>query len=190
LISGETHIRGFNLISNLTSLVLILGLVVEVRTGHFLHKEYFKTFSVDHLSLITKRISLFYKRYFLWTLIIILPMILLFVDGPAISYRILIYLFSALQNLFSVYLFITLYDFLLLKGLEKHTTILPAVLAILLTYARNSHNEEVLFYNPFGGVINLPILVPNPLSYLVPVILFLLLFMCNKYYVHNNWAKH
>lgn len=189
LISKQTDPESFVMVSNLTSFFLIMGFIVEIRYNHFLRKEYFKAFSLTHFTLIVKRISMFYRKFYLWKLILIPPVILFFIEGLSVSDRLTLFAFSVFQNLFSVYLFITLYDFLVLKGFEKHITLLPAILAITLIYIRNSDNQAYFFFNPFGGLISLPILFPGLVFYLVPVAMFMLLFGFNKYYTHRYWAN-
>ena len=137
-----------------------------------------------------RRISLFYKKFYLWKLIIIPPVMMLFVTAIPLHDRLMFYFLSILQNFFTVYFFISLYDFLEIKSFERHINILLPILAITLIFLRSSNRPELYFLNPFGGVINLPIYNSGLLFFVVPALLFIALYLLNAFYIHKNWLKN
>lgn len=176
------------IVSNLVSLFLVLSFIVEIQTGKFIGKDYFKAFAIDHASLVIKRVSMFYRKYFLWKLMILPPIMLLFAGSHITGQHIMMTTLAIAQNLFTVYLFISLYDLLTLKGFERHINTLPAILAVTVIGIRNSSHPELYYLNPFGGWINLPLL-GDPTLYIVPVLAILVLVALNKYYIHRYWLS-
>lgn len=174
-------------VSNFVGFLYILSFVIEIRSNKFLRKESYNSFTRPHLPLIIKRISTFYRTNFLWVLIFLPPLLILFSSSMPASHKLIIALLSICQNIFSVYLFITLYDFIEMKGFGKHITNLPAILAIIMAFARNNNHPEIFYINPFGGLINLPLL-EIPYLYLLPIMLFIILYLLNKYYIHKYWV--
>lgn len=187
--SAEKEPYEYIIVSNLIGICFSLTFIVEIKSNKFLKKQYFKAFSLNHTNLIIQRISLFYKKFYLWGLIIIPPLLLFFINNVSLTYLFTIYLLSVFQNIFTIYLLISLYDFIENKGFEKHIYTLPAILSIFMTFLRYDGNPDFFFINPFGGIINLPILYPNPISYLIPAALFIALYFFNTLFVHNNWVN-
>lgn len=187
-VTEEIDIFNLLMISNLVGFFLVLSLIAEIRMNKFLKKMHFKAFSLSHISLTIKRISIFYKKFFLWILMVIPPLMLMFIVDISLEYKVTITVLAIIQNIFTVYLFISMYDLMEVNGFEKHISILPAVLSISIIYIRNSREPEWYFINPFGGILNLPLL-GNPLLYLVPILLFVLLFYLNTYYTYKYWAE-
>ncbi len=187
-VTKEIDIFNLLMISNLVGFFLVLSLIAEIRMNKFLKKMHFKAFSLSHLSLTIKRISIFYKKFFLWILMVVPPLMLMFSVDISIEYKVTITVLAIIQNIFTVYLFISMYDLMEVNGFGKHISILPAVLSISIIYIRNSREPGWYFINPFGGILNLPLL-GNPLLYLVPILLFVLLFYLNTYYTHKYWAE-
>src|SRR5690606_19431658 len=70
--------KNYILISNLISFFYILAIIVEISNNHYIRKSHFKAFPITHKGLILKRINLFYKKYYLWKLICIPPIIIFF----------------------------------------------------------------------------------------------------------------
>lgn len=185
----ELKASDYILVSNIIGFFFILSFIVEVKSNHFLKKQNFKAFSINHPQLILRRISLFYKKSFLWKLVIFPPLMMLFISNIPISDRLLFTALSVIQNFLSIYLLITLFDFFEMKGLEQHITILPAITIVIITFARNSNISYLFFFNPFGGIVNLPLVNTNPLVYLVPVLMFTSLYFFNSLYIHKHWSK-
>ncbi|MGF1587313.1 MAG: hypothetical protein ACFCUM_18485 [Bacteroidales bacterium] len=188
LFTKEADKFNYLLISNLVGFFLVISFVAEIRMNKLIRKMHFKAFSLGHLTLIIKRISIFYKKFFLWKLMVLPPLMLLFIGGASTEYKVTITVLSITQNIFTVYLFISVYDLLEIKGFEKHINILPAALGISLIFIRNSKPPEWYFINPFGGIMNLPLLA-NPLFYMVPLLLFASLYYLNNYYTHKYWDE-
>ncbi len=67
-VTKENDISNYLLISNLVGFFLVIAFVAEIRMNSLLKKAHFKAFSLGHLSLTMKRISAFYKNFFLWKL--------------------------------------------------------------------------------------------------------------------------
>lgn len=188
-VTKENDVFNYVLISNVVGFFIVISFVAEIRMNTLLKKAHFKAFSLSHLSLTIKRVSTFYKKFFLWKLMILPPLMLLFIGGLSIEYKVTITGLSILQNIFTVYLFISVYDLIEIKGFEKHINILPAILIVSIIFIRNNKNPEWYFINPFGGVINLPLL-ENPILYVIPVILFTSLYFLNVLYTHKYWSEN
>ncbi len=178
------------LISNLVSFFLLCDIFIEIKSNHFLKKENFKSFSLTHAQLILRRITLLYKNAYMWKLTAIPPVILLFTHNISMGVRAQFYFMSVLQNVFTVYLFISLYDYLELKGMERHINILLPVITVTLIFIRGINKPALYFVNPFGGLINLPILLSGLLVYLVPVLIYILLYFFNVFFVHRQWLNN
>jgi len=187
-VSKEIDVFNYLLISNLIGFFLVLSFVAEIRMNTLLKKAHFKAFSLGHLRLTIKRISAFYKKFFLWKLMVLPPLMLLFIGSLSIEHKIIITGLSIIQNIFTVYLFMSVYDLLEIKGFEKHINILPAVLSVSIIFIRNSKRPELYFINPFGGIMNTPLL-EKPLFYTVPILLFALVYFLNIFYTHKYWTE-
>ncbi len=177
------------LVSNIIGFFFILSFIIEIKSNHFLKKENFKAFSINHTHLILRRVSLFYKKFYLWKLIIIPPLMMLFISSIPIGDRFLFTTLSVIQNFLTIYLLITLYDLFEMKGYEQHISILPAITIVIITFVRNSDISYLFFFNPFGGIANLPLLSTNPLLYLIPVLIFISLYFFNSQYIHKHWSN-
>jgi len=187
-VTKEINVFNYLLISNVVGFFFVLSFVAEIRMNKLLKKAHFKAFSLGHFRLTIKRISTFYKKFFLWKLMILPPLMLLFIGSLSIEYKVAITGLSIIQNIFTVYLFMSVYDLIEIKGFEKHINILPAILIVSIIFVRNSKRPELYFINPFGGIMNIPLL-ENPLFYTVPILLFVSLYFLNIYYTHKYWAE-
>src|SRR5690554_5748893 len=118
------QMNNYILISNLISFFYILAIIVEINNNHYLRKSHFKAFTISHEWLILKRISLFYKKFYLWKLILIPPIIIFFSNYIQIEEKFLFYILSVGQNFFTIYLLITLFDFFEIKEYERHIYVL------------------------------------------------------------------
>lgn len=189
LVSEKVDLSNYILVSNLASFFLVLSFIVEIRMNMLLERSHLKAFSLSHLSLTIRRISLFYKRHFLWILLIVPSLMLLFIDGYSMEYKVIIAGLSILQNFFTVYLFMSLYDLIEIHGLQKQISILPAILIIYTVFIRNHEDSRWYFANPFGGVMNIPLL-GNPIFYAIPLALLAALYGLNVLYTNRHWSDH
>lgn len=190
LLARDFGIEDFVLVNNLVSLFLMLAFIIEIRSNHFLKKDHFLPYPFSHLKLIITRTTLFYKKFFLWKLIFIPPVIILFINGQPDIGNIRLYLHSVLQNVFTVYLFFTLYDFLFAKGYEKHINVFPALLVTIIIFSRQNQAEFMYFYNPFGGIINVPLHFNDLFYYFVIPFSFFVVFLVNKLFLHKIWVRN
>ena len=182
--------ENYVLVNSFVSFCIIFIFIIEIRTKFFLSKKMFLSYPFSHLKLIRIRISMLFKKNFLLMILFVPPIILFFIKELTVSEKLSYYIFSSLQNLFTVYLFITIYDLFFIKGYEKHIINLPAIIIITLTFLSNNDINKLYIYNPFGGIINLPIYVNNPLFYPLPVFLFLIIYLFNKLFLHKVWIKN
>lgn len=178
------------LASNLVSFFIVVSFVIEVKTNNLLSKEYFKTFSLSHINLVFKRITLFFKRYHLWKIIILPPMLLLLVETLDMVDKIIYFATSILQNLITVYILFTLIDFLNLKGQTKQIYILPAILSSLIIFTKGTIYSDMVVYNIFGGIVYSPLFHENNFLILLISALIILLYSLNKFYLHNKWEDN
>ena len=181
--------KNYILISNLISFFYILAIIVEISNNHYIRKSHFKAFPITHKGLILKRINLFYKKYYLWKLICIPPIIIFFSSSIPVEEKFLFYLLSICQNFFTIYLLITLFDFFEIKDYERHIYVLLPLLGASLPFIRNSDFTLLFFINPFGGIINLPLLSSNIFYIIIPMALFVSVYLFNTLYLHKQWVN-
>lgn len=190
LFEKEIEPENYVLVNSFVSFCIIFIFIIEIRTKFFLSKKMFLSYPFSHLKLIRIRISMLFKKNFLLMILFVPPIILFFIKNLTVPEKVYYYLFSSLQNLFTVYLFITIYDFFSIKGYEKHIFNLPAIIFITLIYLRYNEMGKFYIYNPFGGIINSPVYFGKPLFYLLPVLLFLIIYLFNKLFLHKVWIKN
>ena len=190
LLEENIELDNYIFVSSFISFCIIFSIIIELKSSFFPFKSMFLPFSFSHFKLISIRISMIFKKSFLIMVLFIPPIILFFLKELTALEKGYYYVCSSLQNLFTVYLFITIYDFFSIKGYEKHIFNLPVIIIIALTYLKYNEMSKFYIYNPFGGIINSPLYFSNPLFYPLPLLLFLIIYLFNKQFIHKIWIKN
>ena len=162
--------------SGLINITLLFLLLMYTKYGYLLDRSNFVFYSLNSVQVLFYRVNCLARRGII-PLFLIANVSLLFKFELDNDVRLLYFVSAVAQQVFTILVFILIYDFLVLKGYQKHINTLPVAVFLIVNIARYNQVEILYLLNPFGGWMNLTAYFYlsdhfNMLFVLIPPVLF------------------
>ncbi|GEM_PF-2815216 len=178
------------LTSNIINFFLLLLLFLNLKMDKIIKRNSLLSFPFNPIQIIIKRLQ-YLAKDILIVVFLLSTFSLLFKSDIELSNRILFFVCLLFQQIFTICFFMTFWDFLVLKGFEKHINLIVPIVSIVLIFSRGTEFENIVYLaNPVGGIVNFPLFLlhENNGSYvglLVIPLLFLFIYFLNRILLRN-----